>query len=377
MRARMRGALQLLRGVVRSRVSRRGMGSSRSPLNLAEGVLKGNRIALSRAITLVESQATADQENACSLFEEMKRLQQLGTTDIGSDRKKFRVGITGPPGAGKSTFIAALGMYLVDQGHRVAVLAIDPSSSRTGGSLLGDKTRMQQLALESNAYIRPSPSSGHLGGIAQATAESASLCEAAGYDLTIIETVGVGQSETAVSEMVDAVVLLVPPANGDEIQGMKKGIVELADMIVVNKADGDLLKKARHTKVEYMHALQLLRPKYPFWKPRVLKCSSMPFEGMGHYDESVPKVWDNVCEFKQVLEEEGVLNSKRQSQRLQMMFNEIQNQFLSVLHSTSESADVKRIQELQDDVAQSRIAPRHAARQVVDLLFSRGSEPQL
>eukprot|EP00466_Bigelowiella_natans_P015247 jgi/Bigna1/67034/fgenesh1_pg.2_\ len=341
-----------------------------NPTLLAEGLLQGKRTALSRAITMVESHNSEHQEKAFDLFEQIAILLK-GNREGEKTDKKFRVGITGPPGAGKSTFIASLGMHLLQKGHKVAVLAIDPSSTRTGGSLLGDKTRMHDLSLEQNAYIRPSPSGGHLGGIAHATSESATLCEAAGYDVCLIETVGVGQSETAVSEIVDLVLLIMPPAAGDDIQGMKKGIVEIADLIVVNKADGALLPKARHTKTDYQHALQLLRPKYSFWNPRVLLCSSLPpTTDVSAVDKSIVEIWDNVCEFKKVLEDVGEIHKIRKSQREQMMWKEVHSRILSLCDgSSADQTLVIRINKIRDAVIANQMLPRRAARAIMKILF--------
>mmetsp|Transcript_14661 Transcript_14661/g.35768 ORF Transcript_14661/g.35768 Transcript_14661/m.35768 type:complete len:384 (-) Transcript_14661:1301-2452(-) len=333
--------------------------------SMAKGILEGKRALLSRAITLVESQKHAHEEKAFELFEAVakERAGQWPTP-------RFRVGITGPPGAGKSTFIAALGMHLIRKGHKLSVLAIDPSSTRTGGSILGDKTRMHDLSLEQNAFIRPSPSGGHLGGIAQATAESAALCEAAGYSTCLIETVGVGQSETAVSEMVDMVLLLMPPAAGDDLQGMKKGIVELADLIVVNKADGELIPKARHAQTDYQHALQLLRPKYTFWDPPVLMCSSIPASQGAGVDPSIEKVWDTVEDFRRKYESTGTVTEVRKTQREQMMWREVQHQVLSLVEFCNDENLASEIEQVRESLMNNSIVPRHAARRILKILLT-------
>lgn len=218
-----------------------------------EAILSGNRTSLAKAITLVESTSPKHNKQA------QKLISEIIAQKPNLAKKTFRIGISGPPGAGKSTFIESLGMYLISQGHRVAVLAIDPSSPRTGGSLLGDKTRMSLLSSENNGFVRPTPARGTLGGIAQSTSDSILLCEGANYDIILVETVGIGQSEFMVSNIVDMLLLLLTPTSGDELQGLKKGILEMADIIAINKADGEYLKSAQHTKVAYSRALQLVR----------------------------------------------------------------------------------------------------------------------
>src|SRR5882757_7382759 len=232
---------------------------------LARRLRAGDRASLARAITLVESKRADHQQAAHRLVQEL--LAETG--------KAVRVGITGSPGVGKSTTIDALGTYLTEQGHRVAVLAVDPSSTRTGGSILGDKTRMARLAVDPNAFVRPSPSSGTLGGVAAKTRETMLVCEAAGFDVVLVETVGVGQSETAVADMTDFFLVLMVAGAGDELQGIKKGIVELADMIAINKADGDNIQRANVAAADYRGALHILSPRSPTWSPPVMTYSAM------------------------------------------------------------------------------------------------------
>lgn len=261
------------------------------------GVLANNRRALARAITLVESTREDHQDSAQALLESL--LEHTGSG--------VRLGVTGVPGVGKSTFIEAFGLHLISQGKRVAVLAVDPSSSISGGSILGDKTRMQLLSRHTEAFIRPSPSSGALGGVARHTREAMLLCEAAGYDVVLVETVGVGQSEYLVASMVDFFLMLMLPGAGDELQGIKKGIVELADAIVINKADGDNRRRAEAAKAEYISALRLLRPATEGWCVPVATASSLERQGMD-------AVWDIVLQHRTHLESRGDLVKKRAQQ---------------------------------------------------------------
>ncbi|WP_394615513.1 methylmalonyl Co-A mutase-associated GTPase MeaB [Lentzea sp. JNUCC 0626] len=265
-----------------------------------KGVLDGNRGVLARAITLVESTRADHRAKAQELLVEL--LPKAGNA--------IRVGITGVPGVGKSTFIDALGTALTGQGHRVAVLAVDPSSTRTGGSILGDKTRMQRLSVDRNAFIRPSPTSGTLGGVAKATRETIVLVEAAGFDVVLVETVGVGQSEVAVANMTDCSLFLTLARTGDQLQGIKKGILELADVIAVNKADGDHELDARKAARELAGALKLLRPPDALWHPPVLTCSGLTGAGLDD-------LWSRVLEHRRTLEEAGELDERRRRQQVE------------------------------------------------------------
>ncbi|MFC5603489.1 methylmalonyl Co-A mutase-associated GTPase MeaB [Sporosarcina koreensis] len=262
-----------------------------------EEISKGSRLYLSKAITLLESRAVQDQKAGQELLR--KLLPKAGNS--------IRIGVTGVPGAGKSTFIESFGLQLAEAGHKVSVLAIDPSSTVTGGSILGDKTRMEALAKHPNAFIRPSPSSGTLGGVHKKTRETMLLCEAAGYDIILIETVGVGQSETVVRGMVDFFMLLVLTGAGDELQGMKKGIMELADCMIVHKADGDNLKLAKKTVREYRQLLHFLQPATPGWTTTALPVSSLERTGF-------ETVWETITEFRKQMEASGVWHERRQSQ---------------------------------------------------------------
>ena len=277
---------------------------------LVKGLLSGERRALARAITLCESTKPAHRATAEALVEAV--LPHTG--------RAMRVAVSGPPGAGKSSFIEALGRhdcnFIGTGGHHVAVLAIDPSSQRTGGSILGDKTRMDELARDERAFIRPSPAGATLGGVARRTREAMLLCEAAGYDVVLIETVGVGQSETAAADLVDIFLLLLPPGGGDELQGIKKGIVELADIVVVTKADGPLANAARIAEAEYRHALSLLRPAEKQWSVPVLTCSSTEGNGIG-------AVWETLGQYHALVTETGFLAKRRAAQAGAALWSEI------------------------------------------------------
>lgn len=270
------------------------------------------RASLARAITLVESTRNDHQLEAQELL--TKLLQHTG--------KSIRIGITGVPGVGKSTFIESFGLHLINQGKKVAVLAIDPSSTITGGSILGDKTRMAELSQNENAFIRPSPTAGSLGGVARRTREAMLLCEAAGYDVIIIETVGVGQSETQVADMVDMFMLLLLPASGDELQGIKKGIVELADLVVVNKADGDLIPQAKRVQGDYKAALRMLHPASAVWSPTVKTCSALNKSG-------IAEIWQTIKEFEIAMKKSGELEKKRNHQAVSWMWKEIKETLVS------------------------------------------------
>jgi LAO/AO transport system kinase len=274
-------------------------------IDLTAGLRAGNRRALAKAITLVESTRAEDRESA-------QRLLEAALPHTG---RSMRIGISGVPGVGKSTFIEALGMYLIERGHRVAVLAVDPSSTVHGGSILGDKTRMEQLSQRIEAFIRPSPSSGSLGGVAEHTREALLLCEAAGYDIIIVETVGVGQSETAVAGMTDAFVLLQLPNAGDELQAIKKGIMELADLVVFNKADIDPTA-AQMAAAQMRSALSMLRPASANWQPPVLTLSALKKDGLAEF-------WQVIEKFRSTLTDSGEFEARRRHQALAWMWQQI------------------------------------------------------
>jgi len=272
-----------------------------------KGLLDGDRRLLSRAITLIESSLPRHQQIAGELLDVL--LPYTG--------KAIRVGITGVPGVGKSTFIESIGIYLSGKGHRIAVLAVDPSSKRSGGSIMADKTRMEKLSIDPNAFIRPSPSGGTLGGVARKTRETMLLCEAAGFDIIIVETVGVGQSETAVASMVDFFLVLMLAGAGDELQGIKKGVLELADAIVINKADNDNIQKAQQAGKQYENALHLLRPSSAVWSPPVQTCSALEHSG-------IDRVWDMILSHREKTMMAGELSVKRKRQSLDWMWSLIE-----------------------------------------------------
>ncbi len=308
----------------------------------AEAIRNGDRRALARAITLVESTRPDHRLEALALLESLM-------PDTG---KAIRLGISGAPGVGKSTFIEALGRQLIAAGHQLAVLAVDPTSARAGGSILGDKTRMQELGRSANAFIRPSPSGRSLGGVARRSREALLLCEAAGFDVVIVETVGVGQAEIAVRDMVDMFVLLVAPAAGDDLQGIKRGIVEIADLLVVNKADGELAATAMRTRADYQNALDLLRPASPHWRVPVLAASALKGSG-------IAEVWQAVRDHRAAVESAGELAKHRAQQALAWMWSEVTETLAARLRDSPAVAE--RLPEIEGAVAEGLESPTAAA----------------
>jgi LAO/AO transport system kinase len=317
-----------------------------------KGIVEGNKKALAKSITHVESTSAKHQK----LADEIMKLV------IPYTGKSIRLGITGVPGVGKSTFIEALGMQLIENGHRVAVLAIDPSSSLSGGSILADKTRMEKLSSETDAFIRPSPSGKYLGGVAQKTRETMLLCEAAGYDVIIIETVGVGQSETAVAAMVDFFLFLALANAGDELQGIKKGILELADAIAINKADKNNKAQAGLAKKVYENALHIVNPATNYWTPKVLTCSALEKTG-------IEETWETVLEHNRVIKKTGELEIKRHKQSVEWMWTIIND---GIKHYFTNLPDVKTlINSLETDIKEDRQTPANAAKRVLKLITDR------
>ncbi|AEG81656.1 arginine transporter [Corynebacterium ulcerans] len=313
---------------------------------LFEGVRRCDRTLMSRAITLLESTAAAHRVLA----------QELLVRLLPFSGKALRVGITGVPGVGKSTFIESLGMKLITEGHKVAVLAIDPSSTKTRGSILGDKTRMAKLAREENAFIRPSPSAGTLGGVAKATRESMVVFEAAGYDVILVETVGVGQSEVAVSQMVDCFTFLALAGAGDQLQGIKKGVLEMADLVAINKADGPNLKNAKRAARELGAAMRMVRQESDLWHPPTMTMSAVEHEG-------VEEFWDHVQEHHKVMLDSGTFEHTRREQQVQWMWSMVHETLLQRLNADPEVSSVRKLVEMQ--LRQAQITPTLGAEKIL------------
>jgi LAO/AO transport system kinase len=319
---------------------------------LADGVLEGNRRALARAITLFESTRQDHLADASALLECL--MPHAGNS--------IRLGVSGVPGVGKSTFVEALGNHVIDQGHRVAVLTVDPSSAISGGSILGDKTRMELLSRRPEAYIRPSPAGKTLGGVTSRSREALVLCEAAGFDVIIVETVGVGQSETKVAEMTDMFMLLLLPGGGDELQGIKRGIMELADLVLINKADDDLLTLAGRSAAEYRSALRLLHPRLAGWTVEVQTCSAR--DGVG-----IAEAWKTALAHREVLETTGQFTARRAAQARDWMWSEVNDSLVAALQGDPEVR--KQIPALEAAASEGKIPPTIAARQLLEIFLKR------
>ncbi len=319
-----------------------------SVANYVSEILKGNRVFLSKAITLIESTSEKHKTKANAILKACLK----------TNRKSIRIGITGVPGVGKSTFIEAFGTHLTSIGKKVAVLAVDPSSSVTKGSILGDKTRMEELVRNNNAFIRPSPSGNSLGGVARKTRETIMLCEAAGFDTIIIETVGVGQSETVVHSMVDFFLLLKLAGAGDQLQGIKRGIIEMADTIVINKADGDNLKAAEIAKTEFKRALQMYPHKDNGWIPKVTTCSAIK-------KQNINAVWKIINEYLELAENKNSFEERRQEQNVFWLLQSIEDQLKHAFYTNTEVA--KKLVVLTDKVKNNKISPFDAAEILLDI----------
>ena len=322
------------------------------PDGLVDGVVAGDRTAIGRALTLVESQRAEDRAVAAELLASL--MHRSGSA--------HRVGVTGVPGVGKSTFIDALGTSLTGAGRRVAVLAVDPTSTLSGGSILGDKTRMPRLANDDSAFVRPSPSTGTLGGVTRTTRESMVVLEAAGHDVVLVETVGIGQSETAVASMVDFFLVLMLPGAGDELQGIKKGVLELADMIAVNKADGDNETRAREAVRDYSAALRLIRPASPDWTPPVMSCSGLTGEGLS-------ELWERVEDHRRALTASGGWDEQRRAQQLSWMWSTVEDRLVAAMRADPAVHEV--LAEAERSVLDGEATPVAAAEQLVQIHLDR------
>jgi LAO/AO transport system kinase len=316
---------------------------------LSRGIRAGDRAVLARAITLIESRRADHRRAAARLIQEI----------LPATGKAVRVGITGSPGVGKSSLIDALGTWLTGTGHKIAVLAVDPSSTRTGGSILADKTRMTHLAADPNAFIRPSPTAGTLGGVAARTRETMLICEAAGYDVVLVETVGVGQSETAVADMTDFFLVLLMPGAGGELQGLKKGVIELADMLAVNKADGDNVARAQAAAAEYRAALHILTPRSPHWTPSVLTCSALTGDG-------IPELWEKILEHRERLTVASEFSARRREQQVKWMWAMLEERLFARLRT--DPALKSKLPRIEAQVAAGKLAPTAAVEEIAAML---------
>jgi LAO/AO transport system kinase len=317
--------------------------------DLARGIQGRERAVIARAITLIESRRSDHQKAARRLVQELLPLTGAA----------IRVGITGAPGVGKSTTIDALGTFLTSKGHKVAVLAVDPSSTRSGGSILADKTRMPRLSSDADAFVRPSPSSGTLGGVAAKTRESMLICEAAGYDVVLVETIGTGQSETIVADMTDFFLVLMLPGAGDELQGLKKGVIEIADMLAINKADGDNIKRAQAAAAEYRAALHILNPRSRTWSPPVVTYSALTGAG-------IAELWDSILDHRQRVTNSGELDGRRREQQVKWMWAMLEERVFARLKSNP--ALRAKLPRIEAAVAAGRMSPAIAVEEIASLL---------
>lgn len=317
--------------------------------DLGRGIRARERAVIARAITLIESRRSDHQKAARRLVQELLPLTGAA----------IRVGITGAPGVGKSTTIDALGTFLTSRGHKVAVLAVDPSSTRSGGSILADKTRMPRLSSDADAFVRPSPSSGTLGGVAAKTRESMLICEAAGYDVVLVETIGTGQSETIVADMTDFFLVLMLPGAGDELQGLKKGVIEIADMLAINKADGDNIKRAKAAAAEYRAALHILNPRSRTWSPPVVTYSALTGAG-------IDELWDNILDHRQRMTNSGEIDARRREQQVKWMWAMLEERVFARLKSNP--ALRAKLPRIEAAVAAGRMSPAIAVEEIASLL---------
>jgi LAO/AO transport system kinase len=348
-------AVRVVKGIEGKEEAKKGNETKRKQLSVEDyvnGVLKFDRNILARTITLIESNNPTHHDTAQEVLK--KSLPHSG--------KSLRIGITGVPGAGKSTLIEALGMYLIKQGHKVAVLTVDPSSTVTKGSILGDKTRMENLSKEKNCFIRPSPSGGTLGGVTRKSRETITICEAAGFDIILIETVGVGQSEVNVRSMVDFFLLVLIAGGGDELQGIKRGIIELTDAILINKAEGDNEKKANIARSDYNNALHYLHPATKGW-------TAQAFTGSALTGKGIPELWEVIKKFEKTIKQSGVFEQRRKDQSIEWVFRMVEDTLLDDFYNNEKIQDT--IVALQEEIINDKITPALAAEKLLNIFKTK------